>query len=57
MRILVTGATGYIGRRVVSAVCADGRHEVLTLNRDVEKATSLMPYVNCIHADSLEPLA
>lgn len=54
MRILVTGATGYIGRRVVSAVCADGRHEVLTLNRDVEKATSLMPYVNCIHADSLD---
>lgn len=54
MRILVTGATGYIGRRVVSAVCADGRHKVLTLNRDVEKATSLMPYVNCIHADSLD---
>ena len=33
MRILVTGATGYVGSRLVTALVADG-HRVLTATRD-----------------------
>ena len=33
MRILVTGATGYVGSRLVTALVADG-HEVLTATRE-----------------------
>lgn len=41
-KVLVTGATGYIGRRVVRALSEKGDFAVMTLNRDVEKAKMLL---------------
>lgn len=49
-RILITGATGYIGRRVVAELAWRDDVEMLTLNRDPEKAARLMPYNNVRHA-------
>jgi uncharacterized protein YbjT (DUF2867 family) len=36
MRILVTGATGYVGSRLVAALLAEG-HDVVVASRDVER--------------------
>lgn len=50
MKILVTGATGYVGRRVVKQLITQLENvEVMTLNRSVEKAIDLMPYKECKH--------
>jgi uncharacterized protein (TIGR01777 family) len=40
--VLVTGATGFIGRRLVEALAAGG-HEALVLTRDPRKAQTLRP--------------
>lgn len=50
MKILITGATGYVGRRVVKQLITQlVSVEIMTLNRSVEKATDLMPYKECKH--------
>lgn len=50
MKVLITGATGFIGRRVVGQLADEMADvEILTLNRDVEKATKLLPYSVCRH--------
>jgi uncharacterized protein (TIGR01777 family) len=41
-RVLITGATGFIGRRLVDAF-ASARHEVIVLVRDLGKAATLPP--------------
>jgi len=41
-RILVTGATGFIGRRLVGRLAADG-HEVTCLVRSLARGNSLLP--------------
>ena len=41
-RVLVTGATGFVGRRLVEALTASG-HEVTVLTRDARKAALLHP--------------
>jgi len=41
-RVLVTGATGFIGRRLVAALAAAG-HEVTVLARDPARAAALRP--------------
>lgn len=51
-KILVTGATGYIGRRVVDGLSKYQDFLVLTLNRDVEKAKSLLNYGNVEHTSA-----
>ena len=40
--VLVTGATGFIGRRLVEALAAAG-HQAIVLARDPQKATQLAP--------------
>lgn len=40
--VLVTGATGFVGRRLVAALTASG-HEVTVLTRDARKAALLRP--------------
>ncbi len=49
MQILITGATGYIGRRVVRKLSQSHSHNILTINRDVEKAKSMLAFDNCTH--------
>ena len=45
MRVAITGATGFIGRRLVRRLPADG-HDVVGLTRDVERARAALP-VRC----------
>ncbi len=41
-RVLVTGATGFIGRRLVEALTSAG-HQVIVLTRDPKNAATLRP--------------
>src|SRR6185503_9997554 len=45
MRVAITGATGFIGRRLVHRLLADG-HTPVALTRDVERARGVLP-VRC----------
>ena len=49
MRVLITGATGYFGRHILPQLVQLNDVEVLTINRDVQKAQSLFIYSNCKH--------
>jgi uncharacterized protein (TIGR01777 family) len=53
-RILITGATGFVGRRLVSALAGAG-HEVIVLARDPAKAVRLRPPFRLV--TSLEQIA
>lgn len=53
-KVLVTGATGYIGRRVVALLGRMDDVKVLTLSRNTEKAYELMTYGNVEHIGSEE---
>ena len=56
MKVLVTGATGFVGRHVVSALLAKG-HSVIAVARDADKARSLpwfaqVEFISCdLHRD------
>ena len=44
MRVLISGATGFIGRRLVHRL-TDSGHELTALTRDVTRATKMLPGV------------
>src|SRR6187455_267198 len=53
MRVVVTGATGFIGRAVIRRLQRDGT-DVVALVRDVAQAQSLLgPDVRCVTEDGL----
>jgi uncharacterized protein (TIGR01777 family) len=55
VKIVVTGATGYVGKPLVAALVADG-HEVAALSRDRERAKGVLPDgVVVVEADLEEP--
>ncbi len=54
MKILITGATGYIGRRVVQRLTQCGDIELLSVVRDVRKASELLYYRQCKHVPAEE---
>jgi len=54
MQILVTGASGYIGRQLVPALLAQG-HTVRALSRDATRAAASLPAgVETVQGDVLE---
>ena len=57
MRILLTGATGYIGRRLLPVLAKQG-HEVVCCVRDADRfnpPTSVSNYIKVIEVDFLKP--
>ncbi|NWA04458.1 NAD-dependent epimerase/dehydratase family protein [Pseudomonas gingeri] len=62
MRVLVTGATGFVGRHVVSSLIASG-HSVIAVARDIKRARemrwpSAVHFVACdIHCTDLDVVA
>lgn len=62
MKILVTGATGFIGRHVVAELCARG-HEVLASGRNRQKAMEMawhrdVNFIPCdLHDPAIDPVA
>ncbi len=54
MRVLVTGATGFVGQRLVAALRAETTHDVTVLVRDAE---SYEPPdgITVVEGDVLEP--
>lgn len=60
MRVMVTGATGFVGRHVVNALLARG-HSVVAIARDVKRARELpwidrVEFIRCDLHESFEPL-
>lgn len=59
MKILLTGATGYIGKRLLPHLIKAGHH-VVCLVRDKQRFSPpahLLPHVSIIEADLLEPMS
>jgi uncharacterized protein YbjT (DUF2867 family) len=54
MRILVTGASGYIGRQLAAKLIAEG-HEVTCMVRDLARASIVNPECRLVEADVLHP--
>ena len=52
MKILVTGASGYIGRQLAEKLAAAG-HEVCCMVRDAKRAPQLNSEIKFVEADAL----
>lgn len=60
MRVMVTGATGFVGRHVVSALFARG-HSVVAIARDLKRAQEMpwfdrVEFIQCDLHESFQPL-
>lgn len=57
MNILVTGATGFVGRNLIPKLLEDGSLQLVLLVRDIEKAQNLYGnQVECISTDNLSKI-
>jgi uncharacterized protein YbjT (DUF2867 family) len=54
MRILVVGASGYIGGRLVPLLAARG-HELVLMSRDARALAARFPRARVVVADLLDP--
>ena len=54
MRILVVGASGYIGGRLVPLLAARG-HELILMSRDARPLAARFPHATVVAADLLDP--
>ncbi|MDO4191444.1 MAG: NAD-dependent epimerase/dehydratase [Bacteroidales bacterium] len=55
MKILITGATGYIGRHLLPALQSDNNtHDILIISRNVIQAKQLFPNVNHCSTEEFE---
>ena len=54
MRILVVGASGYIGGRLVPLLAARG-HELILMSRDARPLAARFPQATVVVADLLDP--
>ena len=54
MRILVVGASGYIGGRLVPLLAARG-HELVLMSRDARPLAARFPQATVVAADLLDP--
>ena len=58
MKVMVTGATGFVGRHVVAALLARG-HLVIAVARDIERARKIpwfgrVEFIQCDLHDNFE---
>lgn len=51
MRILLTGATGFVGRRLVEALNALNSHSIMIVSRDLKRSKSIFNGISCEHID------
>ena len=59
MKILLTGATGYIGKRLLPILIENGHH-IICCVRDAKRfnhPTSLLPYIEVLQLDLLDPVS
>lgn len=55
MRILITGATGFVGKNLMPMLWKRlPGAQLMTLNRDVEKSKKIYPYKNCRHVETYD---
>jgi len=54
MKVLVTGATGYVGRHLLPKLVKISNIEILTINRSLQKATEIFSELDCIHTSTDE---
>ena len=54
MRILVVGASGYVGGRLVALLAARG-HELILMSRDARPLAARFPQATVVVADLLDP--
>ena len=53
MRIVVTGATGYLGRHIVQQLCGD--HDVVCVSRSVARPGMLGKRIDVVNGRGLKP--
>jgi CDP-paratose synthetase len=47
--VLITGATGYVGRHLLPELAQNPNIKLITINRNLQKANELFSALNCVH--------